>query len=56
MPLSAIVKWSNDFWALAHTTGQIFYRSMKMYHHIMMFYRQVDDFIIPDNDFIGFLI
>jgi hypothetical protein len=30
--------------------------SMKMYYHVAVLYRQTDDFIIPDNDFIEFLI
>jgi len=28
---------------------------MKMYSHVVMLCEQIDDFIIPDNDFIEFL-
>jgi len=46
---------SNASWALAQPVEQIFFRSMKKYHHEVMLYRQIDGFIIPDNDFIAFL-
>jgi hypothetical protein len=40
----------NNSWALAHCTGQIFCRSMKMYSLVAMSHAQIDDSIIPDNE------
>jgi hypothetical protein len=43
---------SNDSWVSAHPTWANFLQiNMKMYSHIIMLYRQIDDFTISDNDF-----
>ena len=40
---------------MAYPIGQIFCRSMKIHSPIAMLCRQIDDFIIPNNDFVEFL-
>ena len=37
-------------WVFTHPIGQIFCRSMKMYCLVVMLYRQIDDFLILNDD------